>query len=57
MRVLRTIYDFVTGGSMASPLFLAGAIVAAFFLPAFRMETFLALVAIGFIASTFERTT
>lgn len=57
MRVLRSIYDFVTGGSLVSPLFLAGAILAAFFLPMFRMEAFLALVAIGFIASTFERTT
>ncbi len=57
VRALKSIYDFITGGSIVTPVFLAAAILAAFFLPAFRPEAFLALVALAFIASTFERTT
>lgn len=55
MRVVNEIYDFITGGSIAAPVGVALAILAAFFLPAYRTETFLSLAALTFIAATFEK--
>ena len=57
MKVLREIYDFITGGSIASPVLLACAIAAAYLLPSFRAEAFTVLVVLAFIVSTFERVT
>ena len=54
MRVVNEIYDFVTGGSVVTPIGLAFAIAAAFLMPVGRAETFVGIVALTFIASTFE---
>lgn len=54
MRVVNEIYDFITGGSVITPIGVACAIAAAFLMPAFRAETFVGIVAMTFIASTFE---
>ncbi|MBV8637631.1 MAG: hypothetical protein JO322_06055 [Candidatus Eremiobacteraeota bacterium] len=54
MRVVNEIYDFITGGSVVTPVGVACAIAAAFLMPAFRAETFVGIVALTFVASTFE---
>lgn len=54
MRVVNEIYDFITGGSVVTPVGVACAIAAAFLLPAFRAETFVGIIAVTFVASTFE---
>ena len=54
MRVVTEVYDFITGGSLVTPVGVACAIAAAFLLPAFRAEAFVAIVALTFVASTFE---
>lgn len=55
MRVLRSVYEFITGGSVVAPLGVALAIVAALALPFARAGAFVAIVACTFIASTYER--
>ncbi|MEO9170450.1 MAG: hypothetical protein ABI282_05185 [Candidatus Baltobacteraceae bacterium] len=55
MRVLREIYDFITGGSIAAPVGLACAVIAAVALHAWRAEVFSAIVVLTFIASTLEK--
>ena len=59
MRVFAEIWDFVTGGSIAAPAAVAVAIGFALLPlaidPALRAAIFLAIVAGGFVASTFER--
>lgn len=57
MRVLREIYDFITGGSIASPIGVACAIVAGSVLHAFRGEAVSAILVITFIASAYEKPT
>jgi hypothetical protein len=57
VRVLREVYDFITGGSIAAPVGLACAIAVAVLVPAWRMPGFLGLVVVAFIASVFERPT
>ncbi len=57
MRLLREIYDFITGGSRLTPFGLALAVIAAFALPTMRAEAFTALVVATFVASTFEKPT
>jgi hypothetical protein len=54
MRVVTEVYDFITGGSIVTPIGVACAIAAAFLLPAYRAESFVAIVALTFVASTFE---
>ena len=54
MKLLREIYDFITGGSRLTPLGLALALLAAFTLPVFRAEAFVAIVVATLVASTFE---
>lgn len=54
MRVVIEIYDFITGGSVVTPIGVACAVTAAFLMPVFRAETFVGIVALTFIASTFE---
>jgi hypothetical protein len=54
MRVVNEIYDFITGGSVVTPIGVACAIAAAFLMPAARAETFVGIVALTFVASTFE---
>jgi hypothetical protein len=54
MRVVTEIYDFITGGSVVTPIGVACAIAAAFLLPTYRAESFVGIVALTFIASTFE---
>ncbi len=55
MRLVNEIYDFITGGSVVTPIGVACAIAAAFLMPAFRAEIFVAIVALTFGASTFEK--
>jgi hypothetical protein len=55
MRVVNEVYDFITGGSAVTPFGVALAIVAAFWLPLFRTEAFLVIVAATFVAATFEK--
>ena len=55
MRVVNEIYDFITGGSVVAPVCVALAILAAFFMPAYRTETFVFLAVLAFVAATFER--
>lgn len=55
MRVVHEIYDFITGGSIVTPVGVACAIAAAFLLPAMRPELFVAIVALTFVAATFEK--
>lgn len=55
MKVVREVYDFITGGSIASPVLLACGIASALLLHAFRAEAFAAFAALAFIASAFER--
>ena len=54
MRVLNEVYDFITGGSIVTPIGVALAIVAAFFLPVGAIPTFVTIVALTFVAATFE---
>lgn len=54
MRVVTEVYDFITGGSLVTPVGVACAIAAAFLLPGHRAEAFVSIVALTFIASTFE---
>lgn len=55
MRVVNEIYDFITGGSIASPVCVACAILAAFFMPAYRTETFVAFAVLAFVLASFEK--
>ena len=55
MNVLREIYDFVTGGSIAAPIALACAIIAAALLRAYRGEALVGILFLGFVASTLEK--
>lgn len=55
MSALREIYDFITGGSVASVVFVALAIVCAFTLPVFRGEAFVGCAAVALIAAAFEK--
>jgi hypothetical protein len=56
VRVLRRIYDFITGGSIAAPVALAvGISVARASPPGSRAGILAAFVAISLAAATFER--
>jgi hypothetical protein len=55
VRVLNEIYDFITGGSVVTPVGVTLAILAAFFMPVNGIPTFVALIALTFVAATFER--
>ena len=55
MNALNEIYDFITGGSAVSPFGVAFAILAAFWLPAYRLEAFVTIVSLTFVISTFEK--
>lgn len=55
MRVVNEMYNFITGGSVVTPVGVACAIAAAFLLPASRAELFVAIIALTFVASTFEK--
>ena len=57
MRVLREINDFITGGSIVSPIGVACAIIAGSLLHAFRGEAVFAILVLTFISSTFEQPT
>ena len=54
MRVVKEIYDFITGGSVVTPIGVGCAIAAAFLVPTFQPELFVGIVALTFVASTFE---
>ncbi len=54
MRVLNEIYDFITGGSVVAPIGVACALAAAFLVPSFRAQLLIGIVALTFVASTFE---
>lgn len=54
MRVVNEIYDFITGGSVVTPIGVACAIAAAFLMPVARTETFVGIVALTLVAATFE---
>ena len=51
MKVLREVYDFITGGSIAAPIGLIVAILAA----RFGVVPFFVILLAAFAASTFER--
>ncbi len=51
MKVVHEVYDFITGGSLVTPIGLIVAILCARFGPA----VFLAVVLATFVASTLER--
>ncbi len=55
MRVLREIYDFITGGSIVAPAGLALAVLATLLVHAWRAEVFTVLILATFVTSTFER--
>lgn len=55
MRALKAIHKFVAGSSIISPIGLGLALIAGFTLPSFRIEIFCAVIALTFIASTFEK--
>ena len=55
VRALRSVVEFITGGSIAAPAGLACAIVAAIAFPHARGALFAGIVALAFIASVFER--
>lgn len=57
MRALKRIYDFITGGSIVTPIGLALALIVAFTLPSMRPEAFCALIVLTFVGSAFERPT
>ncbi len=57
MRVLRRIYDFITGGSIAAPIGLACAVAGSLLLPAIRTPVFLTCIGAALVASVFERPT
>lgn len=54
MRALREVYDFITGGSLAAPIGLACAIVAALLIPGAREAVFVAVIAATLVASALE---
>lgn len=51
MKVLREVYDFVTGGSIAAPVGLIVAVLAS----RYGAAAFLGVVLLAFVASTLER--
>jgi hypothetical protein len=59
VKVLREIYDFVAGGSIAAPVGLAVAILTAVFVPhldpTVRAATFVAIVVLTLAAATREK--
>lgn len=55
MNLLRSIYSFITGGSIVAPIGLAAAIVAASLLPAWRTQAFIVIIAVSLAASVFEK--
>ncbi|MDE2483199.1 MAG: hypothetical protein KGN02_13560 [bacterium] len=55
MRLVREIYDFITGGSFVTPVGLALALLAVLLLPHFRLESFVLVIIATVVASTFER--
>ncbi|HVS46359.1 MAG TPA: hypothetical protein VMS32_06800 [Verrucomicrobiae bacterium] len=61
MKALREVYDFVTGGSIVSPIGAICAIVVVLATssldPGLRAAIFLGIIALTLIASTFERVT
>ncbi|HEY5257493.1 MAG TPA: hypothetical protein VIJ12_03865 [Candidatus Baltobacteraceae bacterium] len=61
MKALREVYEFITGGSIAAPIGLFCAIVAALLTaplpPGARAALFLAILLLTFVAATFERVT
>jgi hypothetical protein len=57
MHALRNVYDFITGGSIASPVGVACAIVAGSLLHSYRGEAVFAILVMTFIVSSFEKPT
>lgn len=61
MKALREIYEFITGGSIVTPIGAACAIVVVSLTtslaPGLRAGIFLAILVLTLIASTFERVT
>ena len=57
MHVLRNVYDFITGGSVVSPIGVACAIVAGSLMHTFRAEAVSAILVLTFVASTYEKPT
>ena len=61
MKALREVYEFITGGSIAAPIGVFCAIVAALLAssaqPGARAALFLAILLLTFVAATFERVT
>jgi hypothetical protein len=57
MSGLRRVYDFVTGGSVAAPIGLVCAIVAAATLPAWRAAALVLIIALALTGAVFERPT
>lgn len=59
MKWAASLYEFVTGGSVAAPIGVAAAFFVAFAAeslpPGARATAFFATVLLGFVASTFER--
>jgi hypothetical protein len=54
VRVLRSVYEFITGGSIAAPVALACGIAATLLFPQHRALLLAGFIAFGFAASTFE---
>jgi len=59
MKIVREVYDFITGGSIAAPIGLICAIVLALLLPeeSWRPFAFAAALGLTLVASTFEKPT
>jgi len=57
MKVLREIYDFITGGSIATPIGLAVAVLAVILLGhgEFSSYVFIALILLTLLAATREK--
>jgi hypothetical protein len=57
VRTLRSIYDFITGGSRWSLLGLLCGVGGAILFPSWNAAILTGCIALGFIASVFERIT
>gem|GEM_PF-4110726 len=55
MRALRSIFEFVTGGSLVAPIGLACAILAVLAFPQWRAGAFVTIVVFTYAASTYEK--
>jgi hypothetical protein len=57
VKIVREIYDFVTGGSIAAPIGLTTAIIVALLVQptSLRVPVFVATIGLTFVASVFEK--